>query len=310
MQKNLIELFCGAGGISEGFKNAGFKILLGIDINPVYLSSFAVNHPNAETLCDDIRHINGSTIKKYVGEKKIYAIVGGPPCQGFSVARKRNVKDSRNNLPLEFLRIVNEIRPRWFVCENVVGILTAKLPSDILVKDRFIGKAKKIGYKTEYRILNAAYFGVPQNRRRVIFIGTRLNKKIRFPSQKGNKTNLSWKILTKKHLVPKNLFYSKKLIKGFQKREKDNRKKGLGFRWQFLKPKSPSYTIPARYWKDGSNALVKYKDGSIRMLTEEECSKIQGFPQNYTFLGNKRKRYEQIGNAVPPLLAAAIAREI
>ncbi len=308
--RNVIDLFCGAGGMSAGFRTAGFRILLGIDINQSYLNTFAVNHPNAYSLRADIRDVKGVTIRKLLGGKKIHIVIGGPPCQGFSMARKRNLKDPRNNLPLEFLRIVKETRPEWFVCENVVGILSAKLADGTLVRDKFIALVRRIGYRTEYKILNAANFGVPQARRRVVFIGTRLNRQIKFPKCNGNKTIISPKIIFRRQQVDKKYFFSSKLIKGFKRREKENVKRGLGFRWQFLKIGMPSYTIPARYWKDGANALIRYQDGAIRRLTEAECARIQGFSANYIFFGNKREIYEGIGNAVPPPLAKAVARSL
>ncbi|MBI4085041.1 MAG: DNA cytosine methyltransferase [Candidatus Liptonbacteria bacterium] len=310
--KNVIDLFCGAGGMSAGFRKAGFRILLGIDINPAYLATFATNHPEAKAVCEDIVGVSGTEIKKLLGEKKVHVVIGGPPCQGFSIARarKRNPKDPRNNMPQEFLRIVAKIRPEWFVCENVVGILSAKLSDGTLVKDKFINTARKIGYKSEYRVLDASNFGVPQARRRVVFIGTRLNKPIIFPSGNNIRAVISSKILLKKQLIDQKYFFSRKLIKGFRRREKENRKRGLGFRWQFIKVGSPSYTIPARYYKDGANALVRYNDKSIRRLTEIECARIQGFPKDYIFLGSKRGVYQKIGNAVPPPLAAAIAKNL
>ncbi len=308
--KNVIDLFCGAGGMSAGFRAAGFRVLLGVDINPSYLATFAANHPQAKTVCTDVGGLNGKEIEKLTGGKKIHVVIGGPPCQGFSMARKRNPRDRRNNLPQEFLRIVGGVRPEWFVCENVVGILSAKLSDGTLVKDKFINTARRMGYQTEYRVLDASDFGVPQARRRIVFIGTRLGKPIIFPSPSGIKSVISTETLLKRRLVNQKYFFSKRLIQGFLRREKENGRRGLGFRWQFIKTGSPSYTIPARYWKDGANALIKYKDGAVRQLTETECARIQGFPNSYVFIGSKREIYEKIGNAVPPPLAAAVAKKL
>jgi DNA (cytosine-5)-methyltransferase 1 len=308
--RNVIDLFCGAGGMSAGFNQAGFNILLGIDVNPIYVSTFATNHPESKVLCTDLRSIEGKSIKRIIGEKNIHVVIGGPPCQSFSIARKRDPKDSRNTLPQDFLRIVKEIRPEWFVCENVVGILSSKSSNGNSIKNEFVETAHKIGYKTSYKILNAANFGVPQARKRVIFIGTRLNKHVQFPTPNSHKTVVTPSLILRKNKVDKHYFFSKKLTAGFKRREKMNKKRGLGFKWQFLKIGEPSFTIPARYWKDGANALIKYRDGSIRKLTEIECAKIQGFPDGYIFLGNKREVYESIGNAVPPPLSKAIAENL
>ena len=100
------------------------------------------------------------------------------------------------------------------------------------------------------------------------------------------------------------------MIEGFIRRKKNNRKKGKGFGWQIINPEKPCYTISARYWKDGSDALVKYSDTEVRMLTEREVASIQSFPEDYEFCGSKKEKYIQVGNAVPCLMAKAIALEL
>ncbi|SVE53009.1 uncharacterized protein METZ01_LOCUS505863, partial [marine metagenome] len=118
------------------------------------------------------------------------------------------------------------------------------------------------------------------------------------------------KVLLHKDKVPKNYFHGPKMIEGFIRRKANNRKKGKGFGWQIIDPEKPCYTISARYWKDGSDALVKYSDTEIRMLTEKEAASIQSFPKDYEFCGNKKEKYMQIGNAVPCLMAKAIAETL
>jgi DNA (cytosine-5)-methyltransferase 1 len=185
---------------------------------------------------------------------------------------------------------------------------------------------RKIGYSVKYNLLNAADYGVPQKRQRVIFIGSKNERDIKFPQPTHMKNPPSNYTLDGKKLkkwVPvssilfdkesgdvERYFHSQRMIDGFRRREKIHKKFGNGFGWQILRPDEPSFTISARYWKDGSDALVKYSDDEIRMLTERECARIQSFPDTFEFAGSKRDVYTQIGNAVPPLLAKAVAKEI
>lgn len=320
---NVIDLFCGAGGMSEGFQQAGFNVVLGIDHIPTFVETFKKNHKNAEGISGDIRELSVEKLKKIVGDKKIDVIVGGPPCQGFSMAGRRDQKDPRNSLFMEFVRIVNGFKPKYFVMENVKGMLSMKTAKGENVINLIEEEFKKIGYKVKYEVLIAADYGVPQKRQRLIIIGTNTKKGITYPKQThselafntldGEKI-LHWKgvssvILDKKE-VDKSFFHSQKMICGFKKRKEKHLSKGNGFGAQYLKMDKPSYTISARYWKDGADALVKYSDDEIRMLTPLECARIQSFPDHYEFVGSKKDIYTQIGNAVPPLLGKAIAEEL
>ena len=306
----VVDLFCGAGGLSSGFKRKGFDILLGIDNDKIAIKTFSVNNPSTKTLCKDIKKITKSEIKSLIGNKRVDVIVGGPPCQGFSIASKRDPNDPRNLLFFEYIRIVKILKPKFFVMENVQGITTMKTSDGRLIMDIMEKQFSKMGYITKWEILNCADFGVPQNRRRMIMIGS-INGAVEIPRGRYRKKHRRVKnVLLPKHKVPKKYFYSHRLIAGFKRREKMNKKRGWGFGWQFLDMNKPSYTIPARYWKDGSNALIKYNENCIRKLTPYECKLIQSFPKSYKFLGTEKQIYEQIGNAVPPMLSAAIANVI
>ncbi|VVB76428.1 Modification methylase MthTI [Candidatus Tiddalikarchaeum anstoanum] len=312
----VVDLFCGAGGLSTGFRMAGFDVLLGIDNIPIFCETFEKNDHQA--ICGDIRTISVEQIKQAIDNKKIEVVVGGPPCQGFSMAGRRNTKDPRNSLFMEFVRIVAGLKPKFFVMENVPGILTMKTEKGELVKDIIFNVYKMIGYNVEVKKLNAADYGVPQKRKRVVFIGTNTKKSITFPepthSQKDNSNQKKWvpvsSVIKSKDKVESNFFHTPKMIEGFVRRKKINEQKGKGFGAQYLKMDEPSYTISARYWKDGSDALVKYSENEIRMLTPEEAAAIQTFPSDYKFAGSKRDIYTQIGNAVPCLLGKAVAEEI
>ncbi|MDD5650712.1 MAG: DNA cytosine methyltransferase [Candidatus Nanoarchaeia archaeon] len=319
---NVLDLFCGAGGMSFGFKKAGFNIVLGVESNKNAINTFKINHKNSEILCKDIREVSSLEIKKIMGHSKIDVIVGGPPCQGFSMAGKRIPSDPRNSLFKEYLRLVKELKPKIFVMENVRGLLSMKDSKGIKVIEIILKEFRKIGFKTNYYKVNAADYGVPQKRHRIFIIGTQKEYNFNFPRNTHTENEgLYNKIKLKKWVGIKNIlinrkelnqkyFYSQKLIKGFKRRQYLNKLKNIGFGWQFLNPNKPSYTISARYWKDGAEALIKYKNNKIRMLTPQECALIQTFPKNYKFFGSEREIYTQIGNAVPPLLSSIIAKKI
>jgi len=317
----LVELFSGAGGMSTGFKMAGYDVLLGVDHIPKFCETFEKNDKKA--ICKDIRELTIEDIRKEIGDVKVHVVSGGPPCQGFSHAGRRDQKDPRNSLFMDFVRIVAGLGPDVFVMENVPGILTMKTMNGELVKDIIFAEFKKIRYQVEVKKLLACDYGVPQKRKRVIFIGTRLNKEITFPEPThskdpiikpdGTKTE-KWvgvsRVLLPREKVDESFFHSPRMIEGINRRKKANEKRGAGFGAQFLRPDEPSFTISARYWKDGSDALVKYSETEMRMLTPEEAAAIQTFPKGYTFIGSKKDVYTQIGNAVPCLLAKAIAEEV
>jgi DNA (cytosine-5)-methyltransferase 1 len=320
---NVIDLFCGAGGMSEGFQQAGYNVVLGIDHIERFVDTFKKNHKKAKGIVGDIRKLSVDQIKKEIKNKKVDVIVGGPPCQGFSMAGRRDPKDPRNSLFMEYVRIVNGLNPKIFVMENVRGMLSMKTAKGERVLDLIEEEFKKIGYKIKYQVLTASDYGVPQKRQRLIIIGTNTKRAITHPqpshSEKpyitlDGKKILPWKgvssVILDKQEVDKSFFHSQRMIEGFRRRKEKHLSKGNGFGAQFLKMDKPSYTISARYWKDGSDALVKYSDDEIRMLTPLEAARIQSFPDDYEFVGSKKEVYTQIGNAVPPLLGKAIGEHI
>lgn len=306
---NVVDIFCGAGGLTYGFKQAGFNTILGIDADPVAIETFKINNGESAALCMDIRKVTKEQINAILNNKKVDVVIGGPPCQGFSMAGKRNQTDPRNSLFREFLRMVSYIKPKIFVIENVPGLISMQTQEKRRVIDIIETEAKSLGYHISYKVLNSADFGVPQKRRRIFIVGS-IDQKLEINPKIKKQNAPVKKVLSPREEVPEKYFYSKKMIRGFLRREKINSSLGRGFRWQFLDPEKPSYTIPARYWKDGSNALIKYSDKAIRMLTPRECALIQSFPRGYNFIGSEKNVYTQIGNAVPPQLAKAVAKEI
>lgn len=167
-----IDLFCGAGGLSEGLRQAGFDTRLGVDFDPSALATYAANHPEAKVLNADIGTVSGEQLKLLAGTSEIDLIAGGPSCQGFSTHGKRIQDDPRNFLFKHFVRLVNEVQPKMFLMENVKGMLTySKGHFRRQIEEAFT----EIGYRCAFTTVCAADFGVPQLRHRVLFIGTRLD---------------------------------------------------------------------------------------------------------------------------------------
>jgi DNA (cytosine-5)-methyltransferase 1 len=338
MPINCIDLFCGCGGMSQGIHDAGVNVLCGIDFWDIAIETYNNNHNNHNNnnynnhmhnnayhgICADLTKLDCNDVAKLIGENThIDLIVGGPPCQGFSMAGKRNCFDPRNSLFREYIRFVAFFKPTIFIIENVAGILTMKSGESkdaILIIDIIIDEFAKIGYTLKYKKLYAPDYGVPQKRRRVFLIGCKIDAKIdnismidkiTFPSPTHGKSPLipyvtSGSVLLDKDLIEKRYFHSQKMIDGFMNRLQKNKERGVGFGPQFLDINGQSSTISARYYKDGAEALVKYSDTEVRMLTEREVARIQTFPDSYKFSGSSRNIYTQIGNAVPCLLAKAL----
>jgi DNA (cytosine-5)-methyltransferase 1 len=179
-----IDLFCGAGGLSEGFRQAGFHVLAGQDLDPVFGQTFVATHAEASFLAGPIQEVSATELMRAAGVKsgQLDVIVGGPPCQGYSVYNhQRGTDDPRAGLFHEYLRIVKEIQPRWLVMENVTGITS--IAGGAIVREIQL-RMREFGYRVEMQLLKAEEFGVPQERRRIFFIATREDvAAIPFPKQ-------------------------------------------------------------------------------------------------------------------------------
>lgn len=179
---NAVDLFCGAGGLSEGFRQAGFNVLAGQDYDDRAGATFSATHHHAKFIGGSIQDVTPRDLLKAAGVRKgeLDVLVGGPPCQGYSVYNhQRGEGDPRAGLFREYLRIVEGIQPRWLVMENVTGITS--ISGGDIVRQIFDGM-KTLGYRVEMKVLKAEDFGVPQERRRVFFVATRSNSEIHFPS--------------------------------------------------------------------------------------------------------------------------------
>ncbi len=180
--KTVIDLFCGAGGLSEGFRQAGFHVLAGQDCDEQAGATFGTTHKEARFIDGPIQSVTAQQLLKAAGVKRgeIDVIVGGPPCQGYSVYNhRRGVSDPRANLFREYLRLVEGIQPRWLVMENVTGITS--IAGGNVVQEIFEGM-EGLGYRVNMRMLKAEEFGVPQERRRIFFVATRTDAPILFPN--------------------------------------------------------------------------------------------------------------------------------
>jgi DNA (cytosine-5)-methyltransferase 1 len=298
----VVSLFSGAGGLDLGFIKAGHKILWANDNFSDAVKTYQKNIGNHIVL-EDISKIKIEAIPNHD------ILIGGFPCQGFSVANtNRGEHDKRNKLYLEFLRILNKKQPKFFVAENVKGILSLEKGK---VFEMIMFDLRKAGYKVEYQILNAADYGVPQRRERVIILGIRNNVKtnLHFPepshSEKPSINNKKKWVSIGAALsnIPEpeeehdllNHTYSKFKLKfnGY-----------LGNR--AIDPDRPAPTVTARGDEKGG-VVVLHHPNNHRRMSVRELAITQSFPIDFIFEGNNSSAYRQIGNAVPPLLAFAIA---
>ena len=173
----VIDLFCGIGGFSRGFEMADYDVAFGIDNWEVALKTFQKSHSNPIIVKKNVEDLTESDFRKF---GKVDVIIAGPPCQGFSMSGKRDSNDIRNTLFEQVIRVVKKIKPKIVVIENVVGLLSMSAPQQTLVKDMICERFEHLGYDIEYKILNAVHFGVPQARKRVIFLASRIGP-IDFP---------------------------------------------------------------------------------------------------------------------------------
>ncbi len=177
----VIDLFCGAGGLSEGFRQAGFSVLAGNDFFAAAGKTFEATHPEAKFFGEPIQELSAEQLLQETGLRRgeLTCLVGGPPCQAFSVYNhQRGMHDARANLFREYLRMVEGLNPEWVVMENVTGILSAGGGEAV---EAIIESLNDLGYAVEHRTLKAEEYGVPQERRRVVFIGNRIGAPIVWP---------------------------------------------------------------------------------------------------------------------------------
>ena len=300
---NVIDLFCGCGGMSKGLTDAGLNVIAGIDIWDKAVESYNKNYEH-KAYCEDLTQLPPEKFNELYNKenKNIDILVGGPPCQSFSIAGKRDKNDPRNALFMEYVKYLDYFKPKAFIMENVIGMLSKKTANGENVIDIIMEQLNR-NYNCTINKLYASDFGVPQNRRRTIIVGVRKDLNI-LPKEpepiiKKTQDRIPVKtILMPKEEVDKKYYLSEKALAGIANKKGVNKEKGFGFGAQMLDFDKPSYTIPARYWKDGYDALVKYNEKEIRRLTITELKRIQSFPDNYIIVGSNKDIIMQIGNAV------------
>lgn len=361
---NVIDLFAGCGGFSLGFEMAGFDIPLAIEIDDWAAATYKKNHLNTDVLKKDITEV--VDLSNLI-DVNVDGIIGGPPCQGFSLSGNRDKNDPRNSLFVEFVRFVNFFEPKFFVMENVPGILSMKTRDNILVKDIILSEFHNIGYNVEIYKLNAAEYGVPQKRERIFFIGFKNNicfnkEDIVFISndhqvtleeaimdlpqikaregkefqeynreptndyQKWTRTNSNgvYNHIAMRHTQRiverfKNIGYGQSVAdvdECHKQRKRGDASKisGKVFSQNNMRPypDKPAPTITASFQ---SNFVHPYLN---RNFTAREGARIQSFPDTYIFCGKRTtmsweknlSQYQQIGNAVPPLLGKVVGESI
>ena len=377
-----IDLFCGAGGITEGFRQAGYECLYANDSMPEAIRTFEMNHPEAWADCGDIEKVKPVDIRAELGLKKgeLDVLVGGPPCQGFSInAPDRFLKDPRNKLFKDYVRFLEEFEPKTFLFENVPGLLSL---GDGKVLDRILAEFVRLDYHVTVKILFAAHYGVPQERWRLILLGSKLSEiappePTHYASGRANFRGgggvLTFQLTDsdKRRLLPaitvgqaigdlprltmgegaETIGYTAGRASDYARAMRNP--EGTTYnhfaaklakqnieRMKFVKPGGSWRDIPhellpkgmqrarksdhtkryGRLRNDGLAGTVMTKCdphwGTVflpdqeRSLTVREAARFQSFPDIYQFLGPRMSQYEQVGNAVPILMAKAIAAQI
>lgn len=341
-----IDIFSGAGGMSLGAISAGVDIVCAIDNNANAAKTFQKNHPATEFILGDIREINSSQIKK----DDIFVVFGGPPCQGFSTSntKTRNDDNPNNQLFLEFLRFVEDIKPSWFVFENVEGITNFNNGKTLeVIRQRF----QDLGYKTSDTVLYASDYGVPQHRNRFFMVGNRLGLDFDFPTKFNSiitvadaisdlpELNNGDKISSASYKKVANLSkYAKLMRKSSGKATQNFVSQNNDYvieRYKHIKQGQNWRAIPdelMRNYADKNNChsgiyrrldsskpsvvISNYRKNMLihpyddRGLSVREAARLQSFPDDFEFEGTLMHIQQQIGNAVPPLLAEAIFKQI
>ena len=340
---NIIDLFCGAGGFTKGFEMEGFKSIFAIDKWPQAIKTYNYNRNRDVAISTDINDFRNEQIIE-LNKQGVDGIIGGPPCQGFSLVGSRKTGDERNSLYLEYVRFVDLLKPKFFILENVRGLLTME---NGFFKEDIPQRFKNLGYNVNHAVLRASEYGVPQNRERVFFIGLNQDyfgdKYFEYPL--ANKKNI---ISTEEALSDLPSLdnnedphkYKSSPQNEFQQLMRENAKKitcneithhtetTINIIKQVPDGSSIKEVSQELYKVRNYNAAFKrmnskkpsstidcghrnyfhYKEN--RIPTVRENARIQSFPDDYYFTGTKTAQYTQVGNAVPPLLGKALAKKM
>ena len=350
MKYNVIDLFCGCGGLSNGFLQSGYNIIGGVDFNQAAINTYNHNFPNAKGICCDISQMDVQMIKSiYKDWDKIDIVIGGPPCQGFSAANryKSENDDPRNKLFYEFVKFVDLVNPKAIVIENVKGIVT--MNEGYALKNIYEIFEKR-GYSLTHKVLNAIDYGIPQKRQRNFIVMIKGEVKFDFEEithfdnvvtvseaigelyEFDNKGKEAFQVtLEPKTKYQKYLRAKNNVIENHEGRYPavnvqhrisfvpqggnwssvpidlwpNERKNRHSSAYKRLDEKKPSVTIDT-----GNNHSNYFHPLYNRIPTVREAARLQSFRDDFIFCGNRSEQYRQVGNAVPPLLARAIAEEL
>ena len=318
----LISLFSGCGGLDLGFERAGFEIPVANEFDVTIWETFRLNHPKTALIKSDVRELSAE-----IFPRDIDGIIGGPPCQSWSEAGAgRGIKDSRGQLFFDYIRILQTIKPKFFLAENVSGMLAKRHSSAVnFILEQF----KNCGYEVSIHLANAKNYNVAQERKRIFFIGFRrdLNADFKFPAGKNSNLNLRdviWDLqFTALPTAPNNqhnpaaennnefftgafstIFMSRNRVKSWDEPAFTVQASG---RHCQLHPQAPKMEFVSQ----NVRRFVKGKENLYRRLTIREIARVQGFPDDFKFIyQNADAAYKMIGNAVPVPLAEEIAAAI
>jgi len=331
---NVISLFSGGGGLDLGFRQAGFNIIWAIDNNPDAVATYRHNIGN-DIVCDDITTTDVNAIPD------CDIIIGGPPCQSFSLAGKRDTEDARGQLIWAYMNIIKKKSPRFFLFENVQGLLSAKNKNKEKIIDLLMEQFKNIGYNVNYKLVNAADYGVPQLRQRVIIIGSKTCE-VEFPdtTHNANGTEGKKKYVTVEEAIgdlpvpsadslidhkPPTMSELDKFIVCHVKPggnymdipsnvnsariRRLQKEGGHTTCYGRMLPNKPSYTINTYFNRPNVGCNIHYEQD--RLITVREALRLQTFPDDYTLVSkSKQGKNLIVGNAVPPRLAYVLAENL
>ncbi len=323
----VISLFSGCGGLDLGFERAGFEIPVANEYDPTIFETFKINHPKTHLVEGDVRQVTKEDILPYISGE-IDGIIGGPPCQSWSEAGSlRGINDARGQLFFDYIRILKEFQPKFFLAENVSGMLANRHSEAV---ENILKGLNEAGYDVSLTLVNAKDYGVAEERKRVFYIGFRKDLKIKFIFPKGSTTDDTKKLtlrdviwdlkdtavpaLPKNHHNPEainnneyfigafsTIFMSRNRVKGWD--EQGFTVQASGRQCQ-LHPQAPKME------KFGKNdcRFVKGKEHLYRRMTIREVARVQGFPDDFKFIYKETNNaYKMIGNAVPVNLAYEVA---
>jgi DNA (cytosine-5)-methyltransferase 1 len=320
---NYIDLFSGAGGMSLGFDQAGFNNIFSVDIEPSFCETYKTNFPKHTLIQKDISKLSNEEIKSLISNRIIDVIIGGPPCQGFSMAGnigRKFIDDSRNQLFKEFARIVEIVQPSYFVMENVARLFTHNKGE---TKKEIIELFKKMNYNVDCKVVNTVDFGIPQVRSRVLFIGNRISNNIVFPTKTIDKPISIKEAIDKlpklksgeKSKIPNHISmkHSEQMLEKMKYVSDGGNRNEIP---ELIRPKSGDVRKYIRY-KSTEPAVCVTGDmrkifhySQNRALTVRELATLQTFPLDFIFKGSTISQQQQVGNSVPPILAKEIALTI